>query len=168
MSDYNDDDYDDNPAGLRAALKKAQKEAREATARAEQAEADRAAALKSVKSQSLASLLADAKAPAGLAKWLEKDDVEASKEAVESWLKENGELFNLKPQKEAPVDEVVDEEPEDEVDPELAEALDQSSQLDALGASKPLREINKAISDIPDNLSFEEGVAQMRALGIVG
>jgi hypothetical protein len=165
VSDYDDyDENDNNPGDLRKALEKFKKAAKEAEARAAAAEERAANAEKSVKSQSLASLLSERKVPAGLAKFM--GDTEATAEAVDAWLKENGELFNLKPKADAePADEQDDEQ--DEVPEDLANALDLSAQLDAQGASAPLRGVDKAIHDLPDNLSYEEGLAQMRALGVV-
>lgn len=166
MSDYDyDDENDSNPGNLRKALEKALKAAKDAEARATAAESAKAELEGKFKSQSLASLLSERKVPAGLAKFM--GDTEATAEAVDAWLKENGELFNLKPKADSePADEQDDSE-QDEVDEDLANALDLSAQLDAQGASAPLRGVDKAIHDLPDNLSYEEGLAQMRALGVV-
>ena len=166
MSDYNDyDDENDNPGNLRKAHDKAKKEAKEAEARAAAAEAALAELQGKFKSQSLTSLLSERKIPAGLSKFM--GDVEPTAEAVDAWLKENGELFNLKPKADSEPADEQDAGEQDEVDEDLANALDLSAQLDAQGASAPLRGVDKAIHDLPDNLSYEEGLAQMRALGVV-
>lgn len=165
MSDYDYDDENDNPGNLRKALEKALKAAKAAEDRAAAAESAKTELEGKFKSQSLASLLSERKIPTGLSKFM--GDVEPTAESVDNWLKENGELFNLKPaEKDAAPEQVT--EAADEIDPDLANALDLSAELDAQGASAPVREINQAIANLSDDLSYEEGVAQMRALGLIG
>lgn len=169
--DYDGDLDNDGPGGLRRALEKAQKAAKDAIARAEKAEADRAEALKSVRSQSLTSLLRDKGVKPALAKWLEKDDVDATPEAVDAWLKENGEFFNVKPAEPSKEVQAEDNEPQGQPNiPEGMEAAIRASQsLDASGVSPSevdaVTKIRSVDTD-PYKVTEEQLREQLAALGV--
>ena len=176
MSDrYDNDDFDDDqdhsPAGLRKALEKAKREAKEANARADKAEAEKADALKTVKKSTLKDILEKKGVKPGLTRFLEQDNVEATAEAVEAWLQENGEFFNVKanaPKDEAG-DEVVDDAgDEDVIDPELAAALEASQRLDQSGVSPSqvgtMQRI-KALPTDPSKASWEDLVNGLKEAG---
>jgi hypothetical protein len=155
---YDDDEYQDGPKALREAYEKLKKQA-EAQAKELAAEKEaRAKAETLAKSQSITSILRDKGVKPGLAKWLEKDAVDATPEAVDAWLKENGEFFNVKP---AEPDAAVDKkeaEPEGKanVSPELDAAVRQSQGLDASGVSATdVNALNK-IRSIKDDYSVSE------------
>lgn len=176
MSDnYDFEDYEDednSPAGLRKALKKAQSDAKKAREELAAEKAARELAEKSVKKSTLTELLKDKGIKPGLARFLEKDDVEATPEAVDAWVKENGEFFNIKESVDKGEEQVEqdgdDDEGEDIIDPALAEALQASSQLDASGVSPHTVGLDKrlaSISNDPKKGSYEDLVAQLAGLG---
>ena len=91
-----EDEYDENGqesgSELRKQLEKAlkaNKELAEKVASFESAEKAKQAR------ESLESILKEKGVKPGLVKWLEKDGVEPSKDAVDKWLSENGEFFNV-------------------------------------------------------------------------
>lgn len=179
-TDYDFEDFesgeDNSPAGLRKALKKALAEAKKANDALAAEKAARAEAEKSVKKSTLTELLTKKGIKPGLARWLEKDDVEATPEAVDAWVKENGEFFNIKA--EQPKTEQVQEtethddesqvEIPDNLPPELVEALAASQQLDASGVSPSEVGVMQRLSSLkadPRKQSYEDVVAQLAALG---
>lgn len=95
--EYEDDDQTTGPKALRDALAKANKRAEEAEKAAQDIAEKFAALEKAQKSQSLTQLLTAKGVNPKLAKWLDKDGVEPSEEAVDAWIEENGEFFNIKP-----------------------------------------------------------------------
>jgi hypothetical protein len=183
MSDRYNDDIDDDfepedhsPAGLRKALEKAKREAKQAQAELAKEREARATAEKAVKKSTLKDLLETKGVKPGLARWLEKDDVEATPEAVDAWLKENGEFFNVKadaPKDEAKQDEQHEEQqeidaPEDQLPQDLVDALNASQQLDQAGISPSDVGAMQRLAGLkadPRKQSYEELVAQLEALG---
>lgn len=143
MSGYDenyDDDYGQNggaPADLRKALEKANKQLAE-LAKAREADAARIAEFEAkAKSQSLASLLEGKGVKPGLSRWLEKDNVEPTEDAVSKWLEENGEFFNVAPK--APAEGETQETPAtpptnplEGLPPEIAAALQGMQNAQAL------------------------------------
>jgi hypothetical protein len=91
-----DDEYDEqgdqSGSELRKQLEKALKANKELAAKVEAFEAAEQA---KVARESLETILKDKGVKPGLVKWLEKDGVEPSKDAVDKWLSENGEFFNV-------------------------------------------------------------------------
>lgn len=174
-----DDDFDDednSPAGLRAALKKAQAAAKKATEELAAEKAARAEAEKAVKKSTLKDLLESKGVKPGLARWLEKDDVEATPEAVDAWLKENGEFFNVKA--DAPKDDSAgdgetqdeqgDDSPGDELPEDLELALRASARLDQSGVSTSevgTMQRLAGLSTDPRKVSYEDLVKQLADLG---
>lgn len=95
------DDVDtESPRGLREYAKSLEKQVKEATAKLEKASEQ----IKELTSRNATANLNDAlrelKVPDRIAKWVRRDEVEPTKEAVEKWLKENGEDFGYKPEGE--------------------------------------------------------------------
>jgi len=172
MSDYYDDDETQNgPKALRELVEKQSKELkklqddlaaeREARTKAEQA----------VKSTSLSTILRDKGVKPGLAKWLEKDEVEASPEAVDAWLKENGEFFNVKPAEPEKAEPQADEpQGESNVSPELEQALRAAQGLDASGVSPSEVDVIKKVMSVSDDPakagSYEDLVAALAGTGV--
>ena len=174
MSEFDyDDEYGNAPKALRDHAKNLEKQIAELQKKFDEAEKARVAAEKTAKSQTLTSILRDKGIKPQLAKWLEKDEVEASPEAVDEWLKENGEFFNVKPtpaepEGQEPTEEVVIEGM-DNVPPELAAALRASQQLDASGISPSEANIRAKIESVdvnPHRVSEEQLQEQLRALGV--
>ena len=105
MSQYDDydneydgqDDSDDHntPKGLRAALKKAQDELRKAQKSNEDLAAQVSELSKANKSRQYADILNGKGVNPKIAKWIEKDGVDPDESAVQAWLDENAELFNI-------------------------------------------------------------------------
>lgn len=168
--DY-DDEYGNAPKALRDHAKNLEKQLSDLQKKFEDAEKARLAAEKTAKSQTLTSILREKGVKPQLAKWLEKDEVEASPEAVDEWLKENGEFFNVKPTEpvsQEPSEEVVIEGM-DNVPPELAAALRASQQLDASGISPSEADIRAKIQSVdvnPGRVNEEQLQEQLRALGV--
>ena len=176
MSDYTeyDDDTFDNggPADLRKAYEKAKREAREAQKALEAEKAARIAAEKKVRSTTLTEILRDKKVNTKVARFLEKDGVEATPEAVDEWLKENGEFFNVRPAADAQqetTDEVVEDVPEDAIPDELANGIQLSQRLDSAGVSPSEVDTIQRINSIPADpnkvQSYEDLVAQLAEIG---
>ena len=99
------DEFDDEdefeeqnvPKDLRRALNKANKQNAELAKQVEDL-------MRQVKTQSLANILNEKKIPAKIQRWIKRDEVEASPEAVQKWLDENGEDFGYEPESEKPVE----------------------------------------------------------------
>lgn len=91
-----DDEYDEqgqeSGSELRKQLEKALKANKEL---AEKVSAFESAEKAKQARESLETILKDKGVKPGLVKWLEKDGVEPSKDAVDKWLSENGEFFNV-------------------------------------------------------------------------
>lgn len=96
--DYDDDDeFEDEsqnaPKDLRRALSKANKQLAELAKQNEELN-------KKLASQSLSSLMSEKKIPANIQRWMKRDGVEPTAEAVDKWLEENGSDFGWKPEGE--------------------------------------------------------------------
>lgn len=87
--DYSDDDQQSGGA-LRAQLEKALKDLKAA-----QEENTKLSA--NVKSVTLENLLRDKQVPPNIQRWMKRDGVEPTGEAVDKWIAENGEDFGYKP-----------------------------------------------------------------------
>jgi hypothetical protein len=88
--DYDDDANGQNGGALRAQLEKALKEIK---ARDEEI----AKLSSSVKTVTLENLLRDKQVPAHIQRWMKRDGVEPTGDAVDKWIAENGEDFGYKP-----------------------------------------------------------------------
>ena len=172
MSEF-DYDYDESntPKALRDHAKNLEKQLADLQKKFDDAEKARQAAEKVAKSQSLTSLLRDKGIKPALAKWLEKDEVEATPEAVDAWLKENGEFFNVKPSEPEAKPSAEDTEPQGQPNiPEGMEAAIRASQnLDASGLSPSevdaVTKIRSVDTD-PSRVTEEQLREQLRALGV--
>lgn len=155
MAEYDDeyDETDQGPADLRKALAKAKREATE-TRKAYDEMAKQLADLNvKVKSNTLAELLSAKGVNPKAAKFLQSDNVEATPEAVDAWLAENGEFLNLKPKTETTDGAAEEQAPG--TDPGM-KAL-----LDALANN---RELSQDSSSTPD-ATEQTRLAQLAELG---
>lgn len=103
MSDYeyDDDDQQGNtptPKALRDALAKANKELE----KLREANADLS---KKAGEATLSSIFKDKAVPANIQRWMKRDEVDPTPEAVDKWLEENGADFGWKPGGEQPAGE---------------------------------------------------------------
>jgi hypothetical protein len=167
--DYDEDGNENGPKALREHAKKLEKQLADLQKRFDEEQAARAAAEKAAKSQSLNSILRDKGVKPGLARWLEKDGVEATAEAVGAWLKENGEFFNVKATE--PVEKATNEdEPagEPSVSPETEAAIRASQGLDASGVSPSEVDVMQKLQsiDVSKFNSPEELQAAIAATGL--
>lgn len=91
MPGYDDDELNENgPKALRDALEKANKELKQLREANEKAQAELA-------KQSLANVLRDKSVPANIQRWIKRDNIDPTPEAVDKWLEENGADFGWKP-----------------------------------------------------------------------
>ena len=174
--DDDDDDFDNgednSPAGLRKALKKALAEAKKAQDDLAAEKAARTAAEKTVKKSTLKEILESKGIKPGLTRWLEKDDVDATPEAVDAWVKENGEFFNIQPvaeqQQQQADQEQHGEESGDQLPDDLVAALQASAQLDASGVAPSqvgtMQRIQSLSTD-PRKVSWDELVNGLKDAG---
>lgn len=169
MSEFDyDDEYGNAPKALRDHAKALEKQLADLQKKFEDEAKARQVAEKAAKSQTLTSILREKGIKPQLAKWLEKDEVEANAEAVDAWLKENGEFFNVKPaaDPEVPAPE-TDEPGVPNVDPELEAALRASQQLDASGVTPGEASIVAKLQSVDvSKLSEEQLYEHFRSLGI--
>lgn len=89
---YDDDSNDEqqNGGALRAQLEKALKDLKAA-------QEENAKLSKNVKTATLDTVLRDKNVPANIQRWIKRDEVEPTPEAVDQWLAENGTDFGYKP-----------------------------------------------------------------------
>lgn len=87
--DY-DDDGQQNGGALRAQLEKALKDLKAA-------QEENAKLSNSVKSVTLENVLRDKQVPPNIQRWIKRDEVDATPEAVDKWLAENGSDFGYQP-----------------------------------------------------------------------
>lgn len=179
--DYDEDEFDteDNgPKGLRAALKKAQAELAAAAKQNDTLSKQLADLAAKEKSRSLSDILTTKGVSPKIAKFIEKDGVDATDEAVTAWLDDNAEVFNVKQAQDTP-----EGEPEptdtgaDQQDPfagmpdefkAVLAAMQQSQQAEAAGASANGEDgqTEAAITAIGQNAQSEDDItAALKALG---
>lgn len=170
--DFDNDDFDgedNSPAGLRKALKKAQAEAKAAKDAAAAAEERATKAEQAAKKSTLQDVLSKKGLKPGLVRFLEQDGVEATGEAVDAWVKENGEFFNIKAEDEPQGQQEQQEQAsEDQIPADLAAALEASQRLDQSGVSPSdvgtMQRIQSLSTD-PKKASFEDLVASLKEAG---
>lgn len=182
MSDYDNDfeDFEDgtdtSPAGLRAALKKAKREAAAEKKRADEAEAKFAEASKTVKKSTLADLLKDAGIDPKFAARADRDGAEATADGVKAWIEENKDFYTFTAPKADEGEKDAQQEQQDQGDaqasnlpPELVAAIQASQQLDASGVSPSevgvLQRI-ASVSDDPGKVSWDQMLADLKAAGV--
>lgn len=98
--------------GLRDAYKELKKQFKSLQADLTKAAERAAAAEAAAKATAFEQLLAEKKIPPRIARWIKRDEVEASAEAIDKWIAENGEDFGWKG--EAPADKQEDAQAQSE------------------------------------------------------
>lgn len=171
MSDnwFLNDEYDgeaDAPRGLRDAYRALKSEFKKMETSLSKAQADLADAQKATKQATFEQLLADKNVPAKVARWMKRDEVDPTSEAIDKWLAENGEDFGWKPQQtqngEAPADtpDGVSVEEADEI--ERANALSGDSSGAGGTAAKEAQ-----IRDLANQgLSLEALISKYKEIGL--
>ena len=173
-----DDNADQSGSGLRAQLEKALADLKAAQKTNTELNAK-------FNETRLSQIFADKKVPANIQRWMKRDEVEPSPEAVDKWLAENGEDFGYKPGatpaavtespegqqspvEEAPAAPAVESvlTPEDvaqltRIQGLLAQGVGQTVLSDATSVA-----VSTVESQLGDNASFEEAVAALQAQGI--
>lgn len=158
--EFDDDEFENEsgntPSGLRKALDKANK----AKADLEKQLAD---LRKEVTSQRLSDLMRDRKVPANIQRWMKRDEVEATPEAVDKWLAENGEDFGWKPEAEKEPETPATKEPEVAPKVEQQSVLSQEDieaylRQQALGQEPnqaiPLDPVKAAVDNVAANIDI--------------
>lgn len=173
--DADDNDFDQNDqsaGGLRKALEKANK-----ALAAEQAKT--AELSKSVNEFRLTSVLAAKQVPANIQRWMKRDGVEPTAEAVDQWLAENGEDFGWKPGSTAEKPEGQESAPEEApaaaqsvLTPEDIAAQQRIQQVSATGVGQTVMsdQVDAAVAAVESatgpNASFNDVVKALAAQGI--
>ena len=173
--DFDDDDNEQQSGGaLRAQLEKALKDLK-----AVQDENAKLSA--SVKSATLETVLRDKGIPPKIQRWLKRDDVEPTADAVDKWLAENGEDFGWKPRSSAETPEGEQSKPEEApaaqstpsvLTDEDAAAYQRANQLAAQGVGQTLTSdqqkaaVDAVASQLDGNPDFGDVVRLLEAQGI--
>lgn len=137
------------------------------------------------KTATLETILRDKGVPANIQRWLKRDEVDPSPEAVDKWLAENGEDFGYKPgQAQTDSAEAPEGKQSESVEAPAATAvksvlsaehiaaLEQIQGLLAGGVGQTLMSdavttaVNAVESNLGPNASFEEAVAALQSQGI--
>lgn len=178
-----DDEFDFDFSGQgNDALKQARKAARdnaklvkELRAQLEE-QGQTLASLQTEKRQSTVADLLKAKgANPSLARWLAKDDVEATDEAVSKWLDENGEVFGYKPAGNTGIEEgdASEGDAQGEGDSAMADMIAamqrvQDGEATATPGLSPNRKLDQAIADLGKSAqSQNDVVAGLKKLGLI-
>lgn len=175
--DY-DDDAQQSGGALRAQLEKALKDLK--TAQDENAKLSA-----SVKTVTLDNLLRDKQIPANIARWIKRDDVEPTADAVDKWVQENGSDFGFKPGQPQPAGAETSEgeqsKPEEApaapavasvLSAEDIAALDRIQGLLAQGVGQTVLsdQVTTVVANVESQLgpdaSFEATVAALQSQGI--
>ena len=171
--DENDFDQNDQSAGgLRKALEKANK-------RAEAAEAKNAELAKSVNEFRLATVLSQKSVPPSIQRWIKKEGVEPTPEAVDQWLAENGEDFGWKPGGTVEKPEGQESAPEEApaaaqsvLTPEDIAAQQRIQQVTSTGVGQTVSSdqidaaVNAVASSLGPDASYEDVISALAAQGI--
>ena len=178
---YDDDQFDDQQSGpkaLRDELAKVKKALADA-------QAENAKLSANVKTVTLENILRDKHIPANIQRWLKRDEVEPSPEAVDKWLAENGEDFGYKPG-QAPTDSASTPEGEQpkSVEAPAATAVESVLSADDIAALERIQGllaggtgqtlmsdqvtnvVNAVESNLSPNATFEDAVKELAAQGI--
>ena len=171
-----EDEANQAPAGLRDHAKNLEKQLKEQQKLYADLQKQYAEIEKAQKKASLDGILREKQVPPRIAKWLTRDEVEPTEEAVSKWLEENGEDFGFKPgTKEAPKQDATEQ-----VEPEQESVLneDDTALLNgwaSLDESRPGGGTGERMDDrIKDvearasraNASFDDLVKMMQEAGI--
>ncbi len=160
--DSNNEQEDRNsPKSLRDALKKAQSELK-ALNKAFEAEKQARAELDSkVKEQSLGDLLREKGVPDKVSKWLKRDNVEGTAEAVDAWLAENGADFGWNPDAKVEADAAPEDSylsDEDEASMLRLQGIDEHS----VAPTNTSSALNKIAALDKQELTFDELAAALK------
>jgi hypothetical protein len=175
--DY-DDDAQQSGGALRDQLEKALKELK--GLREENAKLSG-----TVKTVTLENILRDKQVPANIARWMKRDEVEPTADAVDKWIAENGEDFGYKPGQPQPAGAETSEgkqsTPEEApaapavasvLSAEDIAALDRIQGLLAgsVGQTVLSDQVSTSVATVESklgpNASFEDVVAELQAQGI--
>lgn len=179
MSGYDEhDEQSDGPKALREALEKANKELKALREQNEKAQAELA-------KQSLANVLRDKSVPANIQRWIKRDNIDPTPEAIDKWLEENGADFGWKPGVQEASEGATAQEaptqgapaPQSVLSPSDAEQLQRL--LDAFGgasgqAGMPANQAQAAVEQVAAKVQFggyaptsiEDGARMLKELGI--
>lgn len=178
---YDNDQFDgeqQSGGALRAQLEKALKDLKAA-------QEENAKLSANVKTVTLENILRDKNIPPKIQRWLKRDEVEPSPEAVDKWLAENGEDFGYKPG-QAPTDSASTPEGEQpkSVEAPAATAVESVLSADDIAALERIQGllggstgqtlmsdqvtnvVNAVESNLSPNASFEDAVKELAAQGI--
>jgi hypothetical protein len=178
---YDDDDQQQSGGALRAQLEKALKDLK-----AVQEENAKLSA--NVKTATLENLLRDKQVPPNIQRWMKRDGVEPTAEAVDKWIAENGEDFGYKPgvqtgnvtdsaekpegqqspAEEAPAASAVASvlTPEDVATLQRLQGLLTQGTGQTILSDQVTTAVNTVESQLGPNASFEEAVAALQSQGI--
>ena len=158
------DSDEQGPKALREHLKQVEKQRKDLEKALEDMRAENAKLLKDTRESKLGNLLRDKQVSPRIAKWIARDEVEATEEAVTKWLEENGEDFGYKPgQAEKPADQQQ----------QAQQAVVSQNEQDAYTAVLGLREgqadipspIDQRLTELGSKAtSFDEVVAALREM----
>lgn len=172
---YNTDDDEPTAGDLRSLVKKLQKQLKAKDDELAERDSKIGELTKTVKATSLRDLLTDAKIDPKFARLAERDGVEPTAEAVKAWVDENKDFYSFTPPAGAEAqpsaaDEVDEgQESEDEVDPELTEAIAQGQSLEANGRPSGSSTVVTALEQAQANLGQFKTEAELdeflRSLG---
>jgi hypothetical protein len=173
--DDEQDDYSQNaPKALREALEKAQK----ALAAAQ---AENASLAKQVSSAKLTDILREKNVPPKIQRWIKRDEVDSSPEAVDKWLAENGEDFGWTPGSSAKEPEGEQSKPEEApaaqttpsvLSDEDVAAYQRANQLSAQGVGQTITsdqqkaQVDAVAAQLTDNPEFTDVIKLLAAQGI--
>ena len=178
---YDDDQFDDQQSGpkaLRDELAKVKKLLADA-------QAENAKLSVNVKTVTLENLMRDKNIPPKIQRWIKRDEVDPSPEAVDKWLAENGEDFGYKPG-QAQTDSASTPEGEQSTSTEAPAATAVQSVLSAediaaleriqgllggaTGQTVLSDQVNTVVSAVESNLgadaSYEDVVKELKAQGL--
>ena len=172
--DFDDDNEQQSGGALRAQLEKALKDL--AAAKEENSKLSTA-----VKSATLETVLRDKGIPPKIQRWLKRDDVEPTAEAVDKWLAENGEDFGYTPGSSAEKPEGEQSKPEEApaaqstpsvLSDEDVAAYARANQLSAQGVGQTLTSdqqkasVDAVAAQLDGNPDFGDVVRLLEAQGI--
>lgn len=157
FDEIDDEDQNSAPAALRSAFNKAKKQNAELAKKLEEL-------TKKLATQSLDGLLRDKKVPANIQRWMKRDEVEPTAEAVDQWLEENGADFGWKPGEPEPAPEATKESHEVESQVETHSVLSEEDiqaylRQQALGQEPSqalsLDPVKSAVDNVAANISLD-------------
>lgn len=149
FDEYGDPIETDGVKNLRSALDKANK------ANAEQAKQIEELS-KKLSAQSLDKLMSDRKVPANIQRWMKRDEVDATAEAVDKWIEENAGDFGWKPGEEEaqpPEQATPPAQPQSVLSPEEVAAQQRIQQMAGPGGDQALDPAKAAVDLIASQIN---------------